>query len=143
MSCYVDDAIHPFGNMMMCHLWADSPLELFDMVDKIGVQRKWIQGHPTLSLPSARKASWIHFDIAKSKRALAIAEGAVECDKFAPLEHTALIYKDHHREEVREYGRKQMERVQLARARVMGIIPSGQVKQQKPDTAAWLLEYNR
>ena len=89
MSVYVDDMAASFGNMIMCHMWADSDAELLAMADKIGVQRKWIQGHPTLSFGKHRNASWVHFDIAKSKRALAIKNGAIETDRFGPLEHTA------------------------------------------------------
>lgn len=89
MTVYVDPAVWPFGRMLMCHMWADSLDELHAMVDRIGVQRKWIQGHPTLSLPQARKASWVHFDISKAKRDLAVAAGAVETDQFGSLEWQA------------------------------------------------------
>ncbi len=82
MAVYVDQPIHPFGRMMMCHLWADSLDELLAMVDRIGVQRKWIQGHPTLSFGKHRTASWVHFDIAKGKRSLAIQAGALETDRY-------------------------------------------------------------
>lgn len=72
MTVYVDDMylypIGEFGNMKMSHLVADTTEELLAMVDKIGVQRKWIQ-HPG----TYRE----HFDIAQSKRALAIKHGAV------------------------------------------------------------------
>lgn len=83
MACYVDPAVHPFGRMVMCHLWADTEAELMAMVDKIGVSRKWVQRPP--------KASWLHFDIAKSKRALAVAAGAIETDRYGPLEHTSRL----------------------------------------------------
>lgn len=43
---------------------------LLAMADHIGVTRKWLQQPP--------KASWVHFDIALSKRALAVKAGAVE-----------------------------------------------------------------
>ncbi|MDQ2079521.1 DUF4031 domain-containing protein [Xanthobacteraceae bacterium Astr-EGSB] len=89
MTVYVDDVEHAFGNMVMCHMWADSLDELFAMADRIGVQRKWLQGHPTLSQPRFRKASWVHFDVAKSKKAMAIAAGAVLTDKYGPSEFTA------------------------------------------------------
>lgn len=51
-------------------MWADSTEELLAMADAIGVQRKWIQypGHPVKE----------HFDIAISKRTLAVAHGAIE-----------------------------------------------------------------
>ena len=88
MSAYVDDVRHKFGNMVMCHLWADTDEELLDMVDKIGVQRKWIQGHKTLSFGKHRDASWVHFDISLSKKALAIAAGAILTDRYGPVIHT-------------------------------------------------------
>ena len=84
MAVFVDQPIHPYGRMMMCHLWADSLDELLAMVDRIGVQRKWIQGHPTLSFGKHRAASWVHFDISKGKRTLAIQAGAIETDRYGP-----------------------------------------------------------
>lgn len=69
MTVYVDMAENEFGRMKMCHMLADTPDELFEMADKIGVARKWYQGF--------NKASCPHFDIAKSKRALALANGAI------------------------------------------------------------------
>lgn len=69
MSVYVDDMEAEFGRMVMCHLAADTTEELLAMADAIGVARKWIQ-HP---------GTWKeHFDIAKSKRALAVRAGALE-----------------------------------------------------------------
>ncbi len=70
MSVYVDKAANSFGRMIMSHMIADTPQELRDMADLIGVQRKWFQSH----------GSTPHFDIAKSKRAAAIAHGAIELD---------------------------------------------------------------
>lgn len=91
MTVYVDDMKANFGNMVMCHMWADTDAELLAMADKIGVQRKWIQGHPQLSFGKHRNASWVHFDIAMSKRALAVKAGAVETDRFGPVIHTAKL----------------------------------------------------
>lgn len=91
MSVYVDDMRAPFGNMVMCHMWADSDDELLAMADRIGVKRKWIQGHPVLSFGKHRNASWVHFDIALSKRALAVKFGAIETDRFGPVIHTAKL----------------------------------------------------
>ncbi|KAB2656297.1 DUF4031 domain-containing protein [Brucella tritici] len=91
MSVYVDDMAAPFGNMVMCHMWADTDEELLAMADRIGIQRKWIQGHPYLSFGRHRNASWVHFDIAKSKRALAVKFGAIQTDRYGPIEHTAKI----------------------------------------------------
>ena len=73
MSVYVDSALHAYGRMIMCHMIADTPTELHAMADKIGVARRWFQAPP--------KASFWHYDIAKSKRALAVKFGAVECDR--------------------------------------------------------------
>lgn len=71
MPVYVDNMRANYGRMKMCHMVADSIAELLDMADKIGVDRKWFQltSHP-------------HFDITLSKRALAIANGAVEVDRY-------------------------------------------------------------
>lgn len=91
MTVYVDDVAHAFGRMKMCHLWADTLDELLAMVDAIGVQRKWIQGHPTLSFGKHRNASWTHFDISLGKKALALAQGAVLTDRYGPVEHCARL----------------------------------------------------
>lgn len=72
MSVYVDEPLYRLGRMKMCHLMADGSEELLAMVDHIGVSRKWIQ----------RAGEWCeHFDICKSRRALAVAAGAVELDR--------------------------------------------------------------
>jgi len=68
MSVYVDDMRAEFGRMKMCHMVADSSAELLAMADAIGVARKWIQ------YPGRRGE---HFDIALSKKALAIQHGAI------------------------------------------------------------------
>lgn len=91
MTVYVDDVRHQFGRMVMCHLWADSEAELLAMVDLIGVDRKWIQGHPALSFGKHRDASWVHFDISLGMKARAIAAGAILTDKFGPAEHVARL----------------------------------------------------
>jgi hypothetical protein len=91
MSVYVDDMKAPFGNMIMCHMWADTDAELLDMADRIGVQRKWIQGHPSLSFGKHSKASWVHFDIAITKRAIAVKLGAIETDRYGPVVHASTI----------------------------------------------------
>lgn len=49
---------------------ADTVEELHQMADTIGVQRKWYQGPPKTKNP--------HYDIALSKRTLAMANGAKE-----------------------------------------------------------------
>lgn len=69
MSVYVDDMRAHYRRMIMCHMIADTTVELLLMADKIRVPRRWIQ--------KADKSSE-HFDIALSKRALAVQFGAVE-----------------------------------------------------------------
>lgn len=69
MSVYVDDMRAPYGQMIMSHMIADTPEELLAMVDRIGVQRKWIQ-HVGMREE--------HFDISEGKRTLAVAAGAIE-----------------------------------------------------------------
>lgn len=70
MTVYVDDMRAPFGRLIMCHMLADTDDELHAMADRIGVARRWWQ--------SPAKTSGSHYDIAMSKRALAVAAGAVE-----------------------------------------------------------------
>ena len=65
---YVDDAKHPFGRMLMCHMVADSTWELLTMADILGLSIRYTQH------PGTEKE---HFDICQSKRALAINKGAV------------------------------------------------------------------
>lgn len=65
----MDDFEVNFGRMKMSHMVADSTEELLHMVDKIGVQRKWIQ---------KRGTNLEHFDIAISKKKLAVKHGAIE-----------------------------------------------------------------
>lgn len=67
MTVYVDDMRARFGRMIMCHMIADTEAELHAMADEIGVARKWYQGD--------------HYDIALSKRALAVLFGAREITK--------------------------------------------------------------
>lgn len=69
MAVYVDDMQAPFGRMKMCHMMADTTDELLAMADRIGVARKWLQ---------KRGTHHEHFDIALSKRVLAVQAGAIE-----------------------------------------------------------------
>lgn len=68
MAVYVDDMRARFGKMVMCHMLADTDEELHAMADKIGVRRIWHQKPPKHDS---------HYDIAQSKRALAIEAGAI------------------------------------------------------------------
>lgn len=70
MTVYVDDMRAPFGRMIMCHMMADTEEELHRMAQSIGVAKKWFQGPPAHRHP--------HYDIAMSKRKLAVGFGALE-----------------------------------------------------------------
>lgn len=64
MSVYVDEAVWPFGRMIMCHMMADTEDELHAMADALGLRREWFQGD--------------HYDISKGKRREAVKLGALE-----------------------------------------------------------------
>lgn len=68
MTVYVDDMhqypMGQFGRMKMSHMIADTEAELHAMAARIGIARRWYQGD--------------HYDIALSKRALAVSYGARE-----------------------------------------------------------------
>ena len=65
---YVDNMEAPFGRMIMCHMYADSIFELHIMARNIGINKKWFQD----------KSGFPHYDICKSKKALAVRLGAKE-----------------------------------------------------------------
>lgn len=69
MTVYVDDMNAKFGRMIMCHMLADTDDELHAMATRLGVARKWHQAPPKHDS---------HYDIALSKRAIAVVAGAVE-----------------------------------------------------------------
>ena len=68
MAVHVDDMQAPYGRMLMCHMAADSTAELLTMADRIGVDRRWLQH---------AGAGREHFDICMSKKAAALAAGAI------------------------------------------------------------------
>ena len=72
MAVYVDNMsdtkMGQYGQMKMSHMIADTRQELFEMADKIGVARKWLQ-----NINTPRE----HFDISLSKKSAAIQNGAV------------------------------------------------------------------
>lgn len=69
MAVYVDEAKHPFGRMIMCHMMADTHEELLAMADKLGLNRRHLQKKGTI---------YEHFDLSKGYRAKAVKLGAVE-----------------------------------------------------------------
>lgn len=79
MPVFVDNMRARYGRMVMCHMFADTDEELHAMAAKIGVQRHWHQ-RPNKQGGPGMDASWSHYDIALGKRALAIANGAIEIE---------------------------------------------------------------
>lgn len=77
MSVYVD-ALADMGWILRgrrtpsCHMVADTLEELHAMADRIGLWRSWFQPFPKHSCP--------HYDLVPSKRAAAVAAGAIELD---------------------------------------------------------------
>ena len=70
MTVYVGPSNYPYGRMVMCHMVADSLQELHDMAGKLGLLI-WFQSHARIP----------HYDISKTKRAVAISLGAIETDE--------------------------------------------------------------
>ncbi len=60
---YVDDMKATYGRMIMCHMIADSDIELHQMADCLGINRKWFQKN--------------HYDVSLLKKEMAIKNGAV------------------------------------------------------------------
>lgn len=81
MTVWVDNVKIPYRHMIMCHMWSDDIGELLQMADRIGVARKHLQQPP--------RAQWVHFDISRGARELAVRFGAVVTDRYGPLEFLA------------------------------------------------------
>lgn len=84
-----------------CHMTADTLEELHEMADKIGMRREWFQ-------PAAR-LHHCHYDLVPSRRARAVALGAVE---VKAMEHARQLQADGRVEilappEVREAARRE------------------------------------
>ncbi len=85
MSVYVDSAIHPLRDRLMCHMFAPDLAELHAMAERIGIQRRWFQD------PSIMRVSWPHYDIDTERRSLALGLGAIACDKYQTVAMAAII----------------------------------------------------
>lgn len=79
MTVYVDNAFIPFVPphakwrvYHMSHMFCADLDELHAMAKQLGLRRAWFQCPP--------RASWPHYDIAKTTRLLAIKLGAVEIE---------------------------------------------------------------
>jgi len=82
MAVYVDESQWPFGRMIMCHMVADTLDELHEMAESIGIRRKWFQDKPRFP----------HYDISKSKREIAVSNGAMEITARELVMHTEGIF---------------------------------------------------
>ena len=78
MTVYVDDAVHPFGRMVMAHMVADTLAELHTMAERLGLKRDWFQCKAVGSLVDEKVTP--HYDVSTTVRAKAIAAGAVAVD---------------------------------------------------------------
>lgn len=76
MTVYVDKAANRFGRMVMSHMIADTEEELHALAHAIGMKRSWFQ----------QNASTPHYDVSRTRRAMAIEAGAVELDRPAFVE---------------------------------------------------------
>jgi hypothetical protein len=85
MSVYVDNAIHPLRDMLMCHMFSPDLEALHGMADLIGMKRRWFQD------PATMRVSWPHYDIDEVRRSLAVDFGAIECDKYQTVAMAAII----------------------------------------------------
>ena len=74
MSVYVDSPLFAFGGRKMCHMIADTEAELYQMADKLKLNRAWVQHNKIL-----------HFDLSVHKREQAIRLGAL------PVDHAVLV----------------------------------------------------
>ena len=90
------------------------PRDLFEFDPLLAVLH---QGHKELSTGRAKNASWLHFDIAQSKKALAVQYGAKRTDKYGPTEFLAKIVLE--RGDPRFVGKAQETLNSIARARAM------------------------
>jgi hypothetical protein len=73
----VDEAIWPYGRMMMCHMMAHDLSELHVMAQRLRLRREWFQDKP---------GGTPHYDVCKAIRAKAIEFGAVPIDRKGTVE---------------------------------------------------------
>lgn len=94
MSVYVGVPMWPYRGWMMCHMFADTEEELDAMADTIGLQRSWKQQNRNRKPGTV--GALVHYDIAESKRQLAVKHGAIAFNDLESeaeaLERVAALY---------------------------------------------------
>jgi hypothetical protein len=89
MTTYVDSARIParVGRIegIWSHLTADTPTELHELAQRIGLQRRWYQGKCSAAKRGkcdvlAGSCVHYHYDVTESRRDAAVAAGATEID---------------------------------------------------------------
>jgi hypothetical protein len=78
VAVYVGVPMWPYLNWTMCHMVADTEEELDEMAKKIGLRLAWKQGNEERKKGTV--GALVHYDIAESKRRLAISNGAIALD---------------------------------------------------------------
>lgn len=73
MAVYVDEAMWPCQGLRWCHLLADDIGELHRFATALGIKRTSYQGPPKTAAP--------HYDLTAYERRMAIARGAVVCNR--------------------------------------------------------------
>ncbi len=76
MTVYVDPVFRAPWNKhwpwkWACHMFGEDPVELRELADRIGLKPEWFQDHHAIP----------HYDLTRSKRAEALAAGAVEASR--------------------------------------------------------------
>lgn len=89
MTIYVDQVTYypdcKWSNKYWSHIATDNDdlTELHELMDKIGIDRKYFQNHKTLP----------HYDLYPSKRKLAIKHGAKAVDSIELVKHCSKLFK--------------------------------------------------
>ena len=86
MAVYVDDAANRLGHRVMYHMFSPDLDALHAMADRIDISRRWFQDPATMP-----KVSWPHYDIADTRRALAVRYGAIECDRYQTVAMATIV----------------------------------------------------
>jgi len=125
----VDQPIYRFRNMKMCHMMSKDLEALHAMARRIGLKPEWFQNKP---------GGTPHYDVAMSKRALAITYGAVVVGRreiheiikhFKPppspakLRRMAKNRERRRRQKMEKRRREAQERLRISKCCVGNVVP--------------------